>query len=235
MKPDIWLRNTGYNRKNWIKQQVLQQVQLPRRTDIPLVQAGTLHCYHFSPNPACTEKRLTAVRLAIHGIRVPAAAWPCLTISGSKQKLSDISERRDGAPGMSCRTSGLTAGKDRQPCYREGNEMNNTIEIDGETYVKELKKNDMEFAIVRTCSAGVFAGYIESRDYKEATLRSAIRLWHWEGAASLSQLAMEGVAKPDGCKFAMPVEKVILTEVIEIIPTTDAAKQNIEGVPSWKV
>ncbi len=121
----------------------------------------------------------------------------------------------------------------------------NTITINGVEYapVEEMKSNlvvpaetldGMEFKVVRTYSAGVFAGYVESREGKEIVLRNAIRIWYWKGAASLSQLAMEGVKEPDECKFAMPVDKVTLTEVIEILDCTQAAKENIEGVPSWK-
>lgn len=121
----------------------------------------------------------------------------------------------------------------------------NTITINGVEYapVEEMKSNlvvpaetldGMEFKVVRTYSAGVFAGYVESREGKEIVLRNAIRIWYWKGAASLSQLAMEGVKEPDECKFAMPVDKVTLTEVIEILDCTQAAKENIEGVSSWK-
>lgn len=113
--------------------------------------------------------------------------------------------------------------------------MMDRIEINGEMYIREIPACELEHAIVRTYSAGVFAGYVEKREGKEVALRNAIRLWKWDGAASLSQLAMEGVNKPNGCKFAMPVARVILTEAIEIIPTSEKARESIEGVPSWKV
>ena len=50
-------------------------------------------------------------------------------------------------------------------------------------------------AIVRTYSAGVFAGTIKSRDGKEAVLTDARRIWYWNGAASLSELATKGMSK----------------------------------------
>ena len=87
--------------------------------------------------------------------------------------------------------------------------------------------------MVRTYSAGVFAGYIESRNGKEAVLRNARRMWRWAGAATLSQLATDGTSKPDECKFPAAVDRVILTEVIEIIPITSRAKESIEEVPVW--
>lgn len=110
--------------------------------------------------------------------------------------------------------------------------------INGEEWVKASevmaeKFDGMEYCMVRTYSAGVFAGYIESRNDKEAVLRKARRIWYWAGAASLSQLATDGTSKPNECKFPCEVEKVILTEVIEIIPITEKAKKSIAEVPVW--
>jgi hypothetical protein len=92
----------------------------------------------------------------------------------------------------------------------------------------------MKYVVVRTYSAGCFAGFLESRKGKEVTLRNARRLWYWEGAASLSQLAMEGVSKPQHCKFPCPVDSITLTEAIEIIDATENARKSIEEVPVWK-
>lgn len=117
----------------------------------------------------------------------------------------------------------------------------NEVEINGVTYIPKdsvaqmaPKLDGMEYCMVRTYSAGVFAGYIEIRNGKEAVLRNARRIWKWAGAASLSQLATDGTSTPNNCKFPVAVDKVILTEVIEIIPITERAKKSIEGVPVWK-
>lgn len=90
-----------------------------------------------------------------------------------------------------------------------------------------------EYCVVRTLHAGAFAGILGSRDGTEVFLQDARRLWYWEGAASLSQLAMEGVKKPDECKFPCKVPRIFLSDVVEIIPTTEAARKNIEEVPVW--
>lgn len=91
------------------------------------------------------------------------------------------------------------------------------------------------FCIIRTYSAGVFAGNIKERNGKEVLLENAIRIWYWSGACSLSQLAMEGTKKPQICKFAVPVEQIILTETIEIIPCTPQAENSIKGAGTWKI
>jgi hypothetical protein len=88
--------------------------------------------------------------------------------------------------------------------------------------------------MVRTYSAGVFAGTLKSRKGKEAVLTNARRIWYWSGAASLSQLATDGTSNPSGCKFPCPVDQVLLTDVIEIIPITAKAKKSIAEVSVWK-
>lgn len=91
-----------------------------------------------------------------------------------------------------------------------------------------------KFVIVRTYTAGVFAGNLESQNGKEVVLRNARRIWYWSGAASLSQLAMEGTKDPANCKFPCPVDRVQLLEAIEIIDCTDKAQESIMGVPVWQ-
>lgn len=92
-----------------------------------------------------------------------------------------------------------------------------------------------KYVIVRTYSAGVFAGTLVEKDGKEVVLKNARRLWYWSGAASLSELAMHGTSNPSGCKFPCEVDTVILTEAIEIIEATEAAQTSIAGVPVWSI
>lgn len=115
------------------------------------------------------------------------------------------------------------------------------ITINGVSYVpkcsdaKPAEKFDgMEYVIVRTYSAGVFAGYLEKRNGQEVILRKARRIWYWDGAASLSQLAQEGTSKPQNCKFPCEVDKVELLNAIEILSCTEKAKKSIWSVNIWK-
>lgn len=90
------------------------------------------------------------------------------------------------------------------------------------------------YVIVRTYSAGVFAGTLESRNGREVTLTDARRIWYWAGAASLSQLAVSGTSKPKQCKFPVKVARVELLEAIEILDVTPEARESIEAVPVWQ-
>lgn len=98
-----------------------------------------------------------------------------------------------------------------------------------------MKKNyNGKYCIVRTYSAGVFAGNIESREGKEVIIKNARRLWYWDGACSLSELALRGTKKPNNCKFSVTVDEIEVLEAIEIIECTKEAEENIKGVSIWK-
>lgn len=89
------------------------------------------------------------------------------------------------------------------------------------------------YVIVRATNAGVFAGRLAGQDGQTVLLTDARRLWYWDGAASLSDLAVNGTSAPAACKFPPPVGLIQVAEVIEVIPTTAKAQTSIEAVPAW--
>ena len=118
-----------------------------------------------------------------------------------------------------------------------------SITVDGIVYVPEdsvkssapaISTDGLQYVIARTYSAGVFAGYLKERNGQEVTLLNARRLWYWAGAASLSQLAEEGVSKPKECKFPQEVANVQLLQTIEILQVTEKARESIGEVKEWK-
>ena len=122
--------------------------------------------------------------------------------------------------------------------------MENKIKIDGISYIREdsiknikrpKKLNGMEYSIIRTYSAGVFAGYIEKIEENKATIKHARRIWKWVGAFTLSELAMKGVEKPKECKFSCETDLIILFNVIEIIPVTLEAKKILDSVEDFDI
>lgn len=94
---------------------------------------------------------------------------------------------------------------------------------------------DNKFCIIRCNRAGVFFANVRKLDGDVAELAEARRLWYWDGAASLSQLAMEGVKRPGNCKFTVTVPAMTVLGVIEVIPCADKAVESIKGVPVWKM
>ena len=88
--------------------------------------------------------------------------------------------------------------------------------------------------IIRGDRSGVEFGELVEQNGNEVTLKNARRLWYWAGAASLSQLAMEGTKSPQDCKFTVTVSSITILDAVEIIPCTDKAIKSIEEVDEWK-
>lgn len=116
------------------------------------------------------------------------------------------------------------------------------ITIDGTVYVPKGSETNkpakslkgLKYVIVRTYSAGVFAGYLKDLKGQEGTVLQARRIWYWKGAASLSQLAVDGTSEPNECKFPCEVESIQLTNIIEVLSVTQKAQDSINNVPVWK-
>ena len=88
--------------------------------------------------------------------------------------------------------------------------------------------------IVRGDRSGVFFGTLAGKEGSEVKLEKCRRLWYWDGAASLSQMANDGVKNPKACRFTQVVENMQIAEVIEVLPCTDAAIKCIEEVNVWQ-
>lgn len=91
-----------------------------------------------------------------------------------------------------------------------------------------------KYCVIRGDKSGVFAGIVVKVEGQQVELKNVRRIWRWDGACSISELAVNGTKRPDNCKFTVVVKKLILTDVIEIIPTTKEAEKSIKGVEEWK-
>ena len=87
--------------------------------------------------------------------------------------------------------------------------------------------------LVRGIQSGVYFGELVSQDKQEVEMKDARNLWRWEGANTLLDLAENGVSRPNSCKFSNKVNSIVLTDVCEIVPCSDKAITNIEGVEEW--
>ena len=87
--------------------------------------------------------------------------------------------------------------------------------------------------IVRGDRSGVFFGTLAEREGREVRLTQCRRLWYWDGAASISQLAVDGTKVPRVCKFTVTVDELCILDAIEVIPATADAAKSIEAVPVW--
>ena len=89
--------------------------------------------------------------------------------------------------------------------------------------------------IIRGDRSGVFYGILTSKDGREVELHDCRRLWYWSGAASLHQLANEGVKNPSDCKFTITIPSIVILDAIEIIECSKDAIRIIDEVPVWRI
>lgn|SRR5574344_230719 len=98
-----------------------------------------------------------------------------------------------------------------------------------------MKKNyEGKYYIVRGDRSGVFAGEIVSRNGQEIEMKNVRRLWYWDGACSISELAEKGTQKANNCKFTVTVDNLEILDAIEVIECTAKAKKSIKGVKEWE-
>ena len=106
--------------------------------------------------------------------------------------------------------------------------MKNDIKTENKTETKT------QYYIVRTNRAGVFFGEIKDRFGNEIVMTNVRKLWRWDGACAVEELAINGTQNPNGCKFTVTVPEMVIAEPIQIIPCTDIAVKRINGVSVWK-
>lgn len=96
----------------------------------------------------------------------------------------------------------------------------------------EIMEN--QYYIVRCDRAGVFFGKIKGKTGNEVVMTDVRKLWYWDGACAVEQLAVYGVSRPDKCKFTITVAEMAVMQPIQIIPCTEKAAEIIKGVKEWK-
>lgn len=77
-----------------------------------------------------------------------------------------------------------------------------------------METNIGKKVIIRGDRSGVEYGELVEHKGSEVTLHNARRIWYWEGAASLSQLAKDGTAKPLNCRFTVYVDSITILALL---------------------
>ena len=91
-----------------------------------------------------------------------------------------------------------------------------------------------QFYIVRATEAGVFFGKVESRTDREIIMTDVRKIFYWEGACAVEELAINGTKCPDECKLTVIVPRMIIANPIQIIPCSDRATDILSRIRIWK-
>jgi hypothetical protein len=92
-----------------------------------------------------------------------------------------------------------------------------------------------QYVIIRTYSAGVWAGVLKEKIKNEVYLANARRLYYWSNidGISLSGISLNGIDSSKS-KICAPVD-IVWLEAIEIIPCTETARNTIISQPIYRV
>lgn len=85
--------------------------------------------------------------------------------------------------------------------------------------------------LVRSCKAGVYFGTLTHVEGETVRMENVRNIWHWTGASCLSQIANDGVT---GDKISPIVSSMVINKVVQIIPLSAKATENLENQPVWK-
>ena len=88
------------------------------------------------------------------------------------------------------------------------------------------------FVLIRTYSAGVHCGHLALRKGTEVTLHQARRIYSWNGAFTLNEIANAGVGA--GSKLSAVTAEIVLTQAIEIITCSEVAAESLWKYPVYK-
>lgn len=92
----------------------------------------------------------------------------------------------------------------------------------------------MTKCIVRTKNAGVFFGEVVKKTETSVKMKNVRKLWYWDGACAVEELALNGTNRPDNCKFTVIIAEMEINNWEQVIPATEKAIKSIEGVAIWK-
>jgi hypothetical protein len=113
---------------------------------------------------------------------------------------------------------------------------------DNEMKIYKLSPKEIQnlpCVLVRSDRSGVHFGYLADEQFtpagKVVTLLNTRRIWQWVGAASISQIADSGVTKPEECKFSVLIPQNEIVGVIETIPISKQAKDQLYKIPVWVI
>ena len=87
--------------------------------------------------------------------------------------------------------------------------------------------------IARIERAGVFHGTLDYIDNEIIRLKDASRIYYWNGALSVTDMAAKGIT---GGKVTVPVTTVefMSDKIVELNECSDEATKSIETIKPWK-
>ena len=92
-------------------------------------------------------------------------------------------------------------------------------------------KNE-KYVVVRSNMAGVFCGTLKNKNGTEVVLANARKIYRWQGAYTVEDIAVKGL-NADTSQITVSVEEIVVDDVCQVLPTTNAAQKILTEAPIW--
>ena len=89
-----------------------------------------------------------------------------------------------------------------------------------------------QYVIVRSSLAGVFCGTLENKNGTEVVLTNARKIYRWQGAYTVEDIAVKGL-NAEASQITVQVGEIVIDDVCQVLPTTDAAQKILTEAPTW--
>jgi hypothetical protein len=90
------------------------------------------------------------------------------------------------------------------------------------------------YCIVRGDRSGVFFGIVKDINGQTVEMEKVRKLHYWDGAFAVEGLALEGVSKPENCRFTVVVDNLVITDAIQFLLCTKKSIDSLSKVAVWK-
>ncbi len=89
--------------------------------------------------------------------------------------------------------------------------------------------------IIRSYESGVHYGTLQSVHDNTVTLTNSRRIHYWDGANSLTDIALGGIQNKVESRVTASLDSIIVKNVNEIIPCTALAIDCLDNFPIWSL
>lgn len=93
---------------------------------------------------------------------------------------------------------------------------------------------DQKYFIVRCDRAGVFFGNIKEKSKDSVIMTNVQKIWYWDGACAVEQLALTGPMKPKSCKLTVIIDEMEVFSPNQVIECTNESITTLKGISIWK-
>lgn len=96
-------------------------------------------------------------------------------------------------------------------------------------------ENEAKYSILRCDKAGTFIAQVGNTLDGKTELLNARKIYYWEGAHTVEDIAIFGTTKPSECKLTLTVDsiKVRASDICEEIEATEKATKALLAIPDW--